>query len=171
MYALITHRWLKFKVILLFFLLSCQSNIIPKEAKLALPNGKIIDISLAITFEEQKKGLSGVSKEKFNKTQGMFFFYLEDGLRQFWMPDTYFDLDMFFLDKNLRVLKVLRKVPAHPGMETPPPIFRTQPFFCRHVLEMRADSPLAAQIKKGFTLQWMGKLSLSEIESKIRRPK
>ena len=88
---------------------------------------------------------------------------------KFWMPNTYFDLDLFFLDKNFKVLKVLRKVPAHPGLETPPPIFRAKPFFCRHVMEMRADSPLAAEIYEGTTLQWVGRPDLSEIESKIRQ--
>ena len=135
---------------------------------MALPNGEMIKIKLAITPKEQSKGLSGVSAHDYGKAEGMFFLYLKDGYRQFWMPDTYFDLDIIFLNKNLQVLEVIRKVPHHPGRETPPPIFKTKPVYCRYVLEIRADSPLATSIRKGVTLSWIGRQNLSEIESKIR---
>ena len=169
MYALIPHRWLKYKIITLILLASCQSDSFSKEAKLALPSGKTIDIKLAVTLKEQQRGLSGVLPQNFSKKEGLFFFYLKDAYRSFWMPDTYFDLDIIFLNKNLKVLKILRKIPKHPGKETPPEIFKTGPIFCRHVLEMRADSPLAQEIHQGLTLNWIGRQSLSEIESKIRQ--
>lgn len=169
MSALISYRSPKYKIIALILLVSCQSGSFSREAKLALPSGKTIDIKLAVTAKEQQRGLSGVLSQNFSKTEGLFFFYLEDTYRSFWMPDTYFDLDIIFLNKNLKVLKILRKVPKHPGRETPPEIFKTDSIYCRHVLEMRADSPLAWEIRQGLTLNWIGRQSLSEIESKIRQ--
>lgn len=138
-------------------------------AQISLPNGQTINLLLVITDREQTKGLSGIQQDDFDKDQGMFFFYLEPGLRSFWMPDTYFDLDIFFLDKNLKVIDIERNMPAHPGMKSPPPIAKTRTVFSRHVLEMRSDSPLAKEIKVGTKLKWISSWSLSEIESKIRQ--
>jgi uncharacterized membrane protein (UPF0127 family) len=58
----------------------------------------VIKTKLAFTPSEQEQGLSGIRPENFNNDQGMLFFYLEDGEKLFWMPDTYFNLDLFYLD-------------------------------------------------------------------------
>jgi uncharacterized membrane protein (UPF0127 family) len=69
------------------------------------------------------------------------------------MPNTYTDLDIFFLDSNYKVLHVERKVPAHPGMAEPPAIARTPNIYATHVLELKASSALSQEIKVGETLR------------------
>lgn len=134
--------------------------------KVEIAKGAEILVQVAVSELEQAQGLSGVKSEDFSANQAVLFYYPDDGQRQFWMPDTHFNLDIFFLDKDLKVLEVDRNVKAHPGMKEPPPIARTGLYLCRYVLEMRADSDLSKKIKKGAKLKWLGQKSLSEIGSK-----
>ena len=85
------------------------------------------------------------------------------------MPNTYFNLDIIFLDRQLKVLAIERNVPAHPGMQEPPMIYRTKNYYAHHVLEIRADSPLSQEIQVGSQIGWNAKISLSETESHIRQ--
>lgn len=152
-----------------FFLPSnAHSEDITRKAQVKTSKGKTIKLTLAITFKEQEKGLSGIKKSDFKKNQGMLFFYLDDQERSFWMPDTYFDLDIFYLDKNLEILKVHRDIPHHPGRETPPAIPRVPAEHARHVLEMRADSEIAKELKPGDKLIWSSTPALWQIERDIR---
>ena len=151
-------------------LFACQSSTpeIPSNVQLALPSGKILQTKLALTLEEQTQGLSGVSKDQFQKDQAMLFVYSRKGTRAFWMPDTYFNLDIFFLDDGLKVLSLERNLAAHPGYHEPPKIQRTKAHMAQHVLELRSDSPLAREIKVGTSLRWISSVTLSQIISNIR---
>jgi len=102
--------------------------------------------------EEVTRGLSGVSPKDFKDDQGLLFFFPELGSRSFWMPDTYFDLDIIFLDKDLKVLDIVRDVPHHPGFQEPIPRVKTVQAW--HVLEMKAGSSHAQEIKIGQKLSW-----------------
>jgi uncharacterized protein len=140
-----------------------------RNIKLALPSGKMIDTKLAITNREQTIGLSGKKLAQMTKTEGLLFFYLNDGRRQFWMPNTYFDIHIIFLDKDLKVVGLERNVPHHPGKQEPPKIYRTKAYLARHVLEIRADSPLGEEIAIDTKFAWYSKTSLLETESHIHR--
>lgn len=134
-----------------------------RKAKLLLPSGKLLHIDLAITIKEKVKGLSGIQNKDYPPDQGMLFIYQKDQARQFWMPNTYFNLDIFFLDHNLKVLSLERNVPHHPGRRTPPAIARTKKHWSRHVLELKSSSSLAKEIQVGNTLRWNSKRSLQQI--------
>jgi uncharacterized protein len=136
---------------------------------LVTPQGVELTTRLALTLEQQGQGLSGVQPEDFTDTEAMLFVYDSEGVREFWMPDTYFNLDIFFLDENLRVIDVERNVPAHPGMVEPPPIARTRSIRSWHVLELKASSPHARSLRIGDQLKWKGDVSLTEIKSNIRQ--
>ena len=77
-----------------------------ETAKIKLPSGEVIRVKLALTEGEKTKGLSGDSENQFKKDEGLLFFYSKRGRRSFWMPDTYFPLDLFFLDKKLKLLLI-----------------------------------------------------------------
>lgn len=117
--------------------------------KLALANGKLITAFVAKSAQEQTQGLSGVKEDKLADNEAMLFWYEKSGPRRFWMPNTYIDLDIFFLTQDYKVIHVERAVKAHPGMEEPPAIARTPVIFAHHVLELKANSPLAKEIKTG----------------------
>lgn len=155
----------------LFLMASCQSGSKDpmKYAELITPAGQTIKTTLAITGAEQEKGLSGTQSDDWDEDQGMLFFYLQDSELRFWMPDTYFDLDIFFLDKDLKIVDVVRKVPHFIGKTPFADIPRVRGVWARHVLELKAGSKLSDSIKVGDYLRWQSPLTLQQIESKIHQ--
>ena len=162
---------------LLFVLFACQSESRksldygnpPKTIELITPSGKAIETTLAITMMEQEQGLSGVKPEDFDNDQGMLFFYTSDDERHFWMPDTYFDLDLFYLDKDLRITDIIRKLPHYKGRANPGQIPRARGVWARHVLEMKSTSEIAQSLKMGDQLQWKSSVSLEETEARVKK--
>lgn len=119
-----------------------------------LPSGETLITYVAEGEALQSQGLSGVLPEHFNDDEAMFFVYENEGMRRFWMPDTYFNLDIFFLDQLLRVIDIERNMPAHPGHQEPPKIARSRTIRAWHVLEVKSSSPMARKIKIGQQLEW-----------------
>ncbi len=111
------------------------------------PSKERILLRLAITPEEQQKGLSGLRNHEFKENEGMLFIYENEGIRRFWMPDTYFNLDIYFLDKNFKIKYVEKNVPHHPGTAQPPPIYVTQSYKAWHVLELKTSSKISKKLK------------------------
>ncbi len=121
--------------------------------KLVTSSGKIVKAYIAKSAAEQAQGLSGVRKGQLANHEAMIFTDDRVAPRSFWMPDTYMNLDIFFLDLNLKVTHIVRNIPAHPGMQEPPAIARTPDIMAAHVLELKATSPLSAEIKVGEILK------------------
>jgi len=160
----------KFLTLLALLTLSaCQSESRNplKYVELITPAGEVIKTSLVYTPKDTEQGLSGVHPENYQDDQGMLFFYLEDGNKHFWMPDTYFDLDLIYLDQNLKIVDIIRKLPHYVGRANPDLIPRARGVWCRHTLEMKANSPIAAKLKIGDQLRWQSDWSLSQTHSKI----
>jgi len=118
-----------------------------KKGTLTLSSGKSIKTFIADTEKKQALGLSGV--KSLNDDESMLFLYDKMNYLSFWMPDTYLNLDIFFLTKDLTVFYIERNVPAHPGRSEPPTIYRTARVFAAAVLELKSESPLSQEIKKG----------------------
>jgi uncharacterized membrane protein (UPF0127 family) len=155
-------------------LLGCSENNyhsvdkLPRSAELTLASGRQLKIDLALTASEKIRGVSGIRAKDFAGDRGILFVYWGYARRQFWMPDTHFDLDIFFLDKDLKILAVERNVPHYPGRQNPSKIPRTKKVLSAHVLEMKSDSPLAKELKTGQTLKWSTKLPLKTYEKVMR---
>ena len=115
------------------------------------PSGETIELEIAITAQEQMNGLSHRKIGDFPKNRGMLFYYDTPGLRQFWMPNTHFDLAIIFLDQDFKVLAYENPVPHHPSRQEPIP--RTQRYWAHHVLEVRSDSPVVKELEKGIELK------------------
>lgn len=157
----------------LTFILSCTDNSRFKDYEkgiIELPSGEKLTTYLALNTEEQTKGLSGIKNDEFAEDEAMLFFNLEDSMKHFWMPETYFDLDIIFLNKDLYVLDIDRNVKHFEKSGPDELIPRARPVFARHVLEVRADSKFAKKIHQGMMLKWLSEPSLLQIESKIRSP-
>lgn len=158
----------------LTLLLACQSESHPGANKnpgfttLVTPKGETIETRVVFRDAEQIKGLSGVKPDEFGENEGMLFWYQEEGMRYFWMPDTYFDLDLFYLDKDLKITDIIRKLPHYIGRHNENLIPRAREVWSRHVLEMKATSPIGSSLNVGDQLKWKGDLSLSETETKIK---
>lgn len=155
----------------LFLLLSCQSESRSNpfdHVTLLTPHGDKINTRLVYTPKDQEQGLSGVQERDFKDDQGMLFFYLSPDMRYFWMPDTYFDLDIFYLDQDLKVIDIIRKLPHYIGRHNPELIPRARGVWSLHVLEMKASSAIAKKLQIGDQLKWEGKKTLGETNDHIR---
>ena len=126
-------------------------------------DNKKININAVTSFEKRKNGLSGVLPNSFNKNQGMLFVYPKSTTLSFWMIDTYFDLDIIYLDKGFKIIKITKSLPKHPGYSNNPPIARDTPIFGQFALELRADAILTNKLKVGDQLKWNGKKTLKEL--------
>ncbi len=140
-----------------------------KKIELITPSGESIETTMVITPAEQELGLSGVKPEDFEDNQGMLFFYPSEDERHFWMPDTYFDLDLFYLDKDLKIIDIVRKLPFYVGRANPDSIPRARGVWCRHTLEMKASSPLSKRLKIGDVFKWKGAYSIEQTEVESRK--
>ncbi|MBF0298944.1 MAG: molybdate ABC transporter substrate-binding protein [Oligoflexia bacterium] len=141
------------------------------SGKILLPSGKSIKVKFALNAEEQMLGLPRISPQNFADDDALLFFSNRDEMRSFWMPDTYFDLDIIFIDKNLKVLHVERNVPHYPHAikddgSNVSEIPITKAFMCRHVIEMSSKSKLAKEIKVGDTLNWFPPKQLEKLKKK-----
>ena len=161
----ITKIHIKNLVIIIFLgiLLPLKSYALLKvEYPLLIPPDQKIRVQLAVTVNDLKKGLSGVKAEDFKEDQGMLFCFEKQEIKVFWMPDTRFNLDIFFLSGDLTVLDIERNMPFYLGFDNPKKIPRTRPIIAHHVLEMTADSPLAKKITKGMKLIWSHSKDLNQ---------
>ena len=158
-------------LLVLFSLWACQSESQDplKHLELKSPSGELIKTSLVFTPQDMQQGLSGIKPEQFSENQGMLFFYLEEDEKHFWMPDTYFDLDLIYLDKDLKIVDIIRKLPHYIGRANPELIPRARGVWSRHVLEMKASSALSGKLKIGDQLQWKSRLDLKQSEEQIKK--
>lgn len=138
----------------LLILLSCKSTK-PEllKSKLTTVQGHSVNIYLAITPSEQERGLSGVQEKDFKDNEGMIFYYKEASEKHFWMPDTYFNLDLIYLDQNFKVLDIIRNLPHYKGRSNSHLIPRARGVWSHHVLEMKASSQISQAIRVGDLLK------------------
>lgn len=136
-----------FYLFVVFLLASCQ------KPHFLTPTGKKVRVKFAVSPKDQVKGLSGTRPEKFGEDEAMLFLNKSNGPRSFWMPDTYFNLDIFFLDEKFKILDVERNVQHYIGRDNPKMIPRTRTVWANHILEMKASSPLSKSLEIGMTLK------------------
>ena len=163
----IQHKTIKLIKNLLLFALLVSSFAESKEAfQMKNAQGQVVNLKLAISFEEHTRGLSGLQSREFRSDSGMLFVDSQMGSKRFWMPNTYFNLDIIFLDDKLKIVAIEKNVPFHPGTKEPPMIYRTQTYLAQHVLETKAHCNFSKNLKVNDQLEFIGPTSLSEIALK-----
>ena len=138
-----------------------------KDVNLVTPQGEIVKTSLAYTKDDQLDGLQHVQDSEFSDDQGKLFFYLQDAARTFWMPNTYFNLDIIYLDEDLNIVDIVWNMP-HYTDDVNSEIPRAPTITSRHVLEMKAGSPVSSQLQICDSLKWNSSLTLDQTESSIK---
>jgi uncharacterized membrane protein (UPF0127 family) len=139
------------------------------QGEITLPSGKKLKVYMAVSTDQQRRGLSNTKPEEFADDESMLFFDEGDSVRQFWMPETFFNLDIIFLNKDLYVVDVHRNIQHYTKREPREAVPLSKKVYCRHVLEIKASSPLAKEIKPGMMLKWTGKQSLEQTGSYTRQ--
>ena len=135
------------------------------------PKGETITLRLATNRHEHAQGLSGIKALDFARNEGMLFVNETMGTRRFWMPDTFFNLDIIFLDSDLKVVALEMNAPMHPGLIEPPVIFRTKSYQAQFVLETHAGVSFTKDLKAGDDLKWVGTTPIIEIVKKAKEKK
>lgn len=118
-----------------------------------LPSGEVVKAYVAITDPQQKKGLSGIKKEDFEDHWGMLFPAEKMFVRQFWMPNTHFDMDVIFMNEDYYILDIHRSLKHYPSTTKGSRVPLSKRVFSQHVLEIKSNSPLAKKIHPGMTLK------------------
>jgi len=135
-----------------------------KQGEIILPSGKSMRVYVAKSPIEQLKGLSNVTMDFFKDSDSMLFPGYEYKLRQFWMPETHFNLDIVFLTKDFYVLDVHRNLQSFPDKEPKSKIPKSKMVRAWHVLELKSSSELAKEIVPGISLKWKGPNDLLQKE-------
>lgn len=120
------------------------------SAVITLPDGFNVSAELALTPEAQQKGL--MFREELPAGRGMLFVFEGLSPRSFWMKNTWIDLDMVFLDADLKVLRVFHRVPrSAPGQPEAEVARASSP--AALVLELPAGTARAHKVKPGARLK------------------
>lgn len=78
---------------------------------------KRIKVEIADTDEKRAFGLMFVEKMPFD--HGMFFIFDDDSRRSFWMKNTLIPLDVAYVDRDLKIIEIIKMQPAPLGALRP----------------------------------------------------
>ncbi len=120
------------------------------RAELTLPDGFKVATELALTPDQQAKGL--MFRPFLAPEAGMLFIFKDSGIKSFWMKNTIIDLDIVFLDANFKVVKVFHRLPrSSPDLPEDEIARASAPARC--VLELAAGAARAHGLKPGSVLK------------------
>ena len=137
---------------------SSMAHIKNYETKtIVLPSGEELQTYIAEGPLKQATGLSNVKDNDFSESEAMFFPGSYPKLRQFWMPETHFNLDLIFLSEDLYVLDIQRNLQHFKSATPKKNVPMSKEVFCTHVLEIKANSKISSKIKHGMILKWKNK--------------
>lgn len=121
------------------------------------PNKSKIEVSFAVGLKETTKGLSGMKPDQMKANEGLFFYYEKMGPMAFWMPNTFFNLDIIFIDKDLRVVAVEENMKHFEKKGPPEEVPMTKQHHAQYVLELKAGQAKKFGIKPGKFIKWSDK--------------
>jgi uncharacterized membrane protein (UPF0127 family) len=80
--------------------------------KIDMEKIKINQLMLDIADSEEKRSFGLMSRKKINTNSGMIFLWKDSKIRSFWMKDTYFNLDLFFLNSEGIIVEIYKNAKA-----------------------------------------------------------
>ncbi len=81
----------------------CSVNVGNKNAQ---------ELSLEIADNEQKRSYGLMNREDMKSNSGMLFIWKEKKIRNFWMKNTHFNLDLFFLNNQGEIIEIYKNARA-----------------------------------------------------------
>ncbi len=112
----------KLKIILLGFFLIILSNTVFPESNSPIFKQTVCSInvntnnpqklSLDIADNEQKRSYGLMNRKDMKPNSGMLFIWKDRQFRNFWMKNTHFNLDLFFLNKQGEIIEIYKNAKA-----------------------------------------------------------
>ena len=112
----------KIKIIMLgFFLIILQSTVnsdsnhpVFKQTVCSINVNKnnSQELYLDIADNDQKRSYGLMNREYMKPNSGMLFIWKDSQIRNFWMKNTHFNLDLFFLNKQGEIIEIYRNAKA-----------------------------------------------------------
>lgn len=110
----------------------------------------VFELEVADSPEERTKGL--MFRESMEERRGMIFLFDDEKLRHFWMKNTLIGLDMIFLDRDYKIVKIQANVPPCKEAETPVcPVYGSD-LPAKYVVELNAGTAKKYGVREGNTL-------------------
>ena len=69
-------------------------------------------LSLDIADNEQKRSYGLMNREDMRPNSGMLFVWKDSQIRNFWMKNTHFNLDLFFLNNHGEIIEIYKNARA-----------------------------------------------------------
>ena len=76
----------------------------------------IYDVDLATTPQERQQGLSG--RESLEENEGLLFIFEEPSVRNFWMKEMLFPIDIIWISEDLRIVHISKDLQPESYPET-----------------------------------------------------
>ena len=87
----------------LFKQIMCSINVNKKNPQ---------ELSLYIADNEQKRTYGLMNRKDMKPNSGMLFVWKDSQIRNFWMKNTHFNLDLFFLNKQGEIIEIYKNAKA-----------------------------------------------------------
>ena len=81
----------------------CSVNVGNKNAK---------ELSLEIADNEQKRSYGLMNRKNMKPNSGMLFIWRDSQIRNFWMKNTHFNIDLFFLNNQGEIIEIYKNAKA-----------------------------------------------------------
>ena len=80
--------------------------------KIDMEKIKINQLMLDIADSQEKRSFGLMNRKKINPNSGMIFLWKDSKIRSFWMKNTYFNLDLFFLNSEGIIVEIYKNAKA-----------------------------------------------------------
>ena len=80
--------------------------------KIDMEKIEINQLMLDIADTEEKRSFGLMSRKKISPNSGMIFLWKDSKIRSFWMKNTYFNLDLFFLNREGIIVEIYKNAKA-----------------------------------------------------------
>ena len=70
------------------------------------------ELSLELADNEQKRSYGLMNRKDMKPNSGMLFIWKDRQIRNFWMKNTYFNLDLFFLNNQGEIIEIYKNAKA-----------------------------------------------------------
>jgi len=109
---------------------------------------EITRIVIEIAADDYSRSFGLMFREKLPFSQGMLFIFDDDDVRYFWMKNTPLPLDMIFVNKDKKIVKIQKNTKPFSlqsySSESP----------ARYVVEVNTGFSDSFQIKEGDKIEW-----------------